>query len=104
VLEVEQAKTQEALRVLLSGYSLEDLETMRDIHKKYVPNAVRALEESGQLPPGRGRFRGPTAGVELEVFVRREDAERFIEEERGDDPELASLRIEEHKLEAGGLN
>jgi hypothetical protein len=25
----------------------------------------------------------------LEVFVRREDAERFVEEVRGDDPELA---------------
>ncbi len=44
-------------------------------------------------------------GVELEVFVRREDAERFIEEVRGDDPELAGdLRIEERELEAGGLN
>jgi len=28
-------------------------------------------------------------GVELEVLVRREDAERFVEEVRGDDPELA---------------
>ena len=37
----------------------------------------------------------------LEVFIRREDAERFIEEVRGDDPELASdLRIEERELEA----
>ena len=26
----------------------------------------------------------------LEVFVRREDAERFIEEVRGDDPEVAA--------------
>ena len=44
-------------------------------------------------------------GVELEVFIRREDAERFIEEVRGDDPELASyLRIEEPEVEAGGLN
>ena len=44
-------------------------------------------------------------GVELEVFVRREDAERFIEMVRGDDPELASyLRIEERDLEAGGVN
>ncbi len=42
-------------------------------------------------------------GVELEVFIRREDAERFIAEVRGDDPELAaSLRIEERELEAGG--
>jgi hypothetical protein len=38
----------------------------------------------------------------LEVYVRREDAERFIEEVRGDDPELAKpLRIEERELEAG---
>jgi hypothetical protein len=35
----------------------------------------------------------------------REDAERFIEEVRGDDPALASyLRIEERELEAGGVN
>jgi hypothetical protein len=34
-----------------------------------------------------------------------EDAERFIEEIRGDDPELAKpLRIEERELGAGGLN
>jgi hypothetical protein len=33
------------------------------------------------------------------------DAERYIEEVRGDDPELASsLRIEERDLEAGWLN
>jgi hypothetical protein len=40
-----------------------------------------------------------------EVYVRREDAERFIEEVRGDEPELArDLRIEERELEAGGQN
>jgi hypothetical protein len=39
------------------------------------------------------------------VFVRRDDAEQFIEEVRGDEPELApNLRIEERELEAGGLN
>jgi len=39
------------------------------------------------------------------VFVRREDAERFVEEVRSDEPEVAAkLRIEEHELEAGGLN
>jgi len=44
-------------------------------------------------------------GDSLEVCVRREDAERFIEEIRGDDPELAqSLRIEERELGSGGLN
>jgi hypothetical protein len=32
-------------------------------------------------------------GVELEVFIRREDAERFIAEVRGDDPEVAANRI-----------
>ena len=30
-------------------------------------------------------------GVELEVFVRREDAERLVEEVRGDDPESREL-------------
>jgi hypothetical protein len=29
-------------------------------------------------------------GVDLEVFIRREDAERFIEEARDDEPDLAS--------------
>jgi hypothetical protein len=44
-------------------------------------------------------------GDDLDVFVRREDAERFIEEVRGDDHELAHcLRIEERELEAGGPN
>ena len=40
------------------------------------------------------------------MFIRRrEDAERFIEEVRGNDPDLAShLRLEERELEAGGLN
>jgi hypothetical protein len=37
--------------------------------------------------------------------VRREDAERFIEEVRGDEPELApKLWVEERELGAGGLN
>jgi len=44
-------------------------------------------------------------GEEVEVFNRLEDADRFIEEVRGDDPEVgAHLRIEERALEAGGLN
>jgi hypothetical protein len=44
-------------------------------------------------------------GDAVEVFVRREDAERFIEEVRRDGPELAAkLRIEERELEAGGLS
>ena len=44
-------------------------------------------------------------GDAVEVFVRREDAERFIEEVRGDDPEIAAkLRIEKREPEAGGLN
>jgi hypothetical protein len=43
-------------------------------------------------------------GDAVETFIR-EDAERFIGEVRGDDPELAAkLRIEERELEAGGLN
>ena len=43
-------------------------------------------------------------GVELETFIRRTDAERFIEEVRGDEPEVAAkLRIEERELEAAEL-
>jgi hypothetical protein len=42
-------------------------------------------------------------GVELEVYIRGEDAERFIAEVGGDDPGLAGyLRIEQRELEAGG--
>jgi hypothetical protein len=38
------------------------------------------------------------------VFIRREDAERFVGGVRGDDPELASyLRIEERELALGGV-
>jgi hypothetical protein len=44
-------------------------------------------------------------GDSLDVFVRREDAERFFDEIRGDDPEIATkLRIEERELDAGRLN
>ena len=42
-------------------------------------------------------------GDAIETFIRRKEAERIIEEVRGDDPELAAkLRIEERELEAGG--
>lgn len=35
------------------------------------------------------------------MFIRRDEAEKFIEEVRGDDPDLASqLRIEERELRA----
>ena len=40
-----------------------------------------------------------------ETFIRGEDAERFIEEVRGEESGFANfLRIEEHELETGGLN
>jgi hypothetical protein len=42
-------------------------------------------------------------GDAVETFIRREDAERFIEEVRGDESEVASqLWIEARELEAGG--
>jgi len=70
---------------------------------------------SGELPPStvcppssrlpivqRRSTPGHPLGGAIDTFVRREDAERFIEEVRGDDPKLASyLRIEERELEAG---
>jgi hypothetical protein len=44
-------------------------------------------------------------GEAVETFLHREDAERFIENVRRDEPELAaSVRIEERELEAGGPN
>lgn len=52
-----------------------------------------------------GRSRSFPIGDALEVYVRREDAERVIEEVQADEPELAAfLRIEERELEAGGWN
>ena len=50
--------------------------------------------------------RAPTTprGDAIETFIRGEDAERFIWEVRGDDPQLASyLRIEVQKPEAGAV-
>jgi hypothetical protein len=48
---------------------------------------------------------GHPLGDAVETFVRREDAECFVEEVRGDDPELAAcLRIEGRELEAGERN
>jgi hypothetical protein len=42
-------------------------------------------------------------GDAVDVFIRRADAERFIDDVRGDEPELAAyLRIEERELNAGG--
>jgi hypothetical protein len=44
-------------------------------------------------------------GDALEVYMRRADAERFIEDVRCDEPELAkSLRIEERELRGGERN
>ena len=44
-------------------------------------------------------------GDALEVFIRREDAERFVDDVRGDDREVAAkLRSEERELEVGGVN
>jgi hypothetical protein len=42
---------------------------------------------------------------DTKTFIRREDADRFIEDVRNDEPDLARrLRVEERELEAGGLN
>ena len=47
----------------------------------------------------------PSNAFRRETFAQRQDAERFIDEVRGDDPEAAAkLRIEERELEAGGLS
>jgi hypothetical protein len=44
-------------------------------------------------------------GGAIEVLIRREDAERFLEEVRKDEPELARhLRIVERELDAGNPN
>lgn len=44
-------------------------------------------------------------GDAVDTFLRREDAERFVEDVRRDDPDLAQhLRIEERELNAGDVN
>lgn len=44
-------------------------------------------------------------GDAVDVLVRREDAERFIQNVRGDDPGLAKpLRIEARELRTGAPN
>lgn len=44
-------------------------------------------------------------GNAIETFIRRDDAERFVAEVRGDDPGVAShLRIDERELQTGALN
>ena len=49
------------------------------------------------------RADGPQREGAIEVFIRRSDAERFIEEVRGGEPEIAGyLRIAERASEAGG--
>jgi hypothetical protein len=59
---------------------------------------VRVFADDSLSPTG-------PLGDAIEMVIRREDAKRFIDEVRGDDPEIAaSLRIEERELEACGLN
>ena len=56
--------------------------------------AIRDLSLSPSSPLGEA----------LDVFIWREDAERFIEEVERDEPELAErLWIEERELQAGAL-
>jgi len=44
-------------------------------------------------------------GDAVETFVRRDDAERFVEDVRRDDIQLAAhVRIEERELQTGGRN
>ena len=43
---------------------------------------------------------GPGHPFSRETFSRRDDATKFIDEVRGDDPKLACLLIEKHGLEA----
>lgn len=63
-----------------------------------LAGALPGWEEFGQTTRG-------LIGDAVETFIRREDAERFIEEVRGDDAEVAShLRIERRELEAGQRN
>jgi hypothetical protein len=53
----------------------------------------------------RIRPRGSSCASASRCSSGAEDAERFIEEVRGDEPDVAAkLRIEEREFEDGGLN
>jgi hypothetical protein len=66
---------------------------LKPMRQPLMVYSVRLGSTSANYPFGR------------ETFTRREDAERFIEEMRKEEPDRASsLRIEEHELEAGGMN
>ena len=74
--------------------------------RKPAPKSYLDMPERTRHRLGRDRLRDHLRssrdhpfGNAVETFVRREDAERFVEEVRSDDPELASyLRIEEREL------
>lgn len=70
------------------------------VEMRTTTNASRS-----STPPLRTLSRPPSrSAVRSRRSSAREDAERFIEEVRGDDPEAeVKLRIEERELEAGGL-
>jgi hypothetical protein len=69
----------------------------RDCHGALVP---RQPAERDYLAPSRKKSSAGQRNAS-----RREDAERFIEEVRGDEPELARhLRIGERELKAGSRN
>ena len=69
-----------------------------------MPRTVAVGAQTKLKPRSHGENHADRT-AEVEVFTRRDDGERFIEEVRGDDPKAADkLRIEEHELEAGGLN
>jgi hypothetical protein len=66
---------------------------------------LRAASADKRVPDAELVWPEFPLGDSLDVFIRREDAERFIENMRSDDPELAQpLRIEERTLEVGGRN
>ena len=64
------------------------------VHRAFEPKRPQVILYSVDLPAT-----SPNCPFGRETFIRREDAERFIEELRRLEPELAnSLRIEEHEI------
>jgi hypothetical protein len=58
----------------------------------FLPRIVYAIHDLRSSPT-------QPLGDAIETFIRREEAEHFVEEVHGDDPELAGyLRIEEREL------
>jgi hypothetical protein len=75
-----------------AGLSMFPGATIRDLYPSNEGRSDDRVERDRQRDHRRRSSPAHPLGDAIETFIRGEDAERFIEEVRGDDPELASRR------------